>query len=148
LPENVLQHGVMGSPDPEVGPLAAGLAFQQARPADDLDVAGDGRLRHLQDVGQFTDTQRAVHHQTDDTPARAVSQHTEKTNGIAHNEIDRHEIRRDVKPLTARWRSPAIPARNSCQMRKSLLAAFTPMNRLAWRGFTTDSATQPQDHDI
>jgi hypothetical protein len=101
LADNRLEQRKVTLPDAEVGPLATGFAFQQPGTANDLDMTGNGGLRHVENVGQFADTQRAVHHQPDNTPAGFVRQRPEKTNRFIHDGIYRYDYSRNVKPCSS-----------------------------------------------
>lgn len=84
--------------DAEVGPFSAAFAFQKSGFANDLHMAGYRGLRHIEDVRELTDAQRAVSDQPHDAPARLVAKGTEKgwSGGIRHESI-RNEKYRYVK---------------------------------------------------
>ncbi len=76
----------------EVGPLAASLAFEQASLANHLHMAGNRRMRHVENVGELTNTERPIHHQTHHPPTSRVGEGTEERNGIRHNDECRYEV--------------------------------------------------------
>jgi hypothetical protein len=68
--------------DAEVGPLLALLGFQQPGAAEDLHVAGDGGLRHPEDIRQLADAERIAGNEPGDAPTDRIAQGAASFDGI------------------------------------------------------------------
>jgi hypothetical protein len=72
--------------DAEVSPLSALLTLQHTGLADDLHVAGNGGLRHFQNIRELADAKRSVFHESDYSPAGLVGKGAEEGRGGIHRD--------------------------------------------------------------